>query len=91
MALRYGTPFSEGYSYGTLVRCLNLPTKRIMRNVRPSMKIRATETGVQCAHSLGCSQVIIIASLIYRCNCIMMSQVTVTSMTNCDVIVIVIR
>ena len=33
--------------YGTLVRCLNLPTKRFMCYVRPSMKICATVPGMR--------------------------------------------
>ena len=33
--------------YGTLVRCMNMPTKRFMCNVQPLMKIRAAVLGVQ--------------------------------------------
>ena len=42
----YGTPFLQWYGYGMLVRCLNLPTKRFMCNVRPSMKIPANVPGM---------------------------------------------
>ena len=46
----YGTPFLQWY--GTLVRCLNLPTKRFMCNVRPSMKICATVPGVHILYAI---------------------------------------
>ena len=41
-----GTPLLEWYGYGSLVRCLNLPTKRFICNVQPSMKIGVTVPGV---------------------------------------------
>ena len=42
----YGTRFLLWYGYGTMVRCLNLPTKRFMCNVQPSVKICETVIGV---------------------------------------------
>ena len=71
MAVRYSTPqfltrstarpFCNGTgTNGKLVRYLNLPTKRFMCNVRPSMKIHATVPGVH--NGLGYLQVMIIVS-----------------------------
>ena len=53
--------FCNATGTGTLVRCLNLPTKRYMSNVRSSIKIRVTVPSVHNAHSLDFSQLIIMA------------------------------
>ena len=77
--------FCNGTGQGTsTVRYLNLPTKRFMCNVRPSMKILGTVPGVHIVYRLFLSNHY--SLLICRYNCIMMSQVT--GMANSDVITI---
>ena len=78
-----------------MLRCLTLPTKRFMSNVRPSMKIRATVPSVYIVSTPFSSNHynndIDYGLLICRYNCIMMSQVIVTSIAYCNVITIAHR